>query len=65
MATKDKKDKKSEFPSSGGSGVSREVGQKFKHCKNAEIPRFGSAFGRTKLPGQKLDNNSIFLNLRP
>ena len=58
MATKDKKnkkDKKSEFPSPGGSGVSREVGQKFKDCKNTDIPHLGS------LPsgGQKfLDTNS-------
>ena len=37
MATKDKKDKISEFSSPGASGVSREVGQNFKHCKNAEI----------------------------
>ena len=35
MATKYKKDTKSEFPSPGGSGVSREVGQKFEHCKIA------------------------------
>ena len=42
MAIKDKKDDNSEFPSPGGSGVSREVGQKFKHCKNTEIPHLGS-----------------------
>ena len=42
MATNEKKDKKSESPSLGGSEASREVGQKFKDCKNTEIPHLGS-----------------------
>ena len=38
MATKDKNDqKKSEFPSPGGSGVSRELGQILKHCKKLNL----------------------------
>ena len=63
MATKDKKDKKYEFPSPGGS---REVGQKLKQCKNTEIPHLGSLpLGGQTIPGLKLDNNSKFWNLRP
>ena len=62
-----KKDKKSEFPSLKGSGVSREVGQKFRDCKNTEKFDISGVClredknSRTQIP----DNNSNFWNLRP
>ena len=61
MATNDKKDEKSEFLSPGGSGVSREVGQKFKHYKNAEAPHLGSLpLGGQKFPDKNWTMIRIF-----
>ena len=54
MATKDKKDKKIRISVPGGSGVSRELEQKFKRCKSAEIPHLGSL----RSGGQKFPDKS-------
>ena len=65
MPERTKEDKKSEFPSPGGSGVSRELGQKFKNSKIRNSAPQQFAFGRTKTPRQKMDNYSNIRNLRP
>ena len=61
MATKDKNSKKSEFPSPGGLGVFREEGKNSNTVKTQKL----HTSGRTKIPGQELDNSLNFRKLRP